>query len=82
MDFLREREGLESMGRPYRIPGGELLLRTDDGSTSLRSVESGFATDDGLFLRGSASDFAADFGDGIPVVHDVVEDLNLMGIGG
>lgn len=65
------REWLGEYGSAYRIPGGELLLRTNDGSTSLRSVESGFATDDRLFLRRSASDFAADFGNGIPIVHDV-----------
>lgn len=62
------------VGDTYRVSCGELLFRADDCTASLGGVEGGFASDDGLFLRCSAGDFAANLGDGIPVVHDVLDD--------
>lgn len=59
------------IGRAYGVAGGILLFCADDGTTSLGLVEGAFAADYSLALRGTTSGFAADLGDGIPVVHDV-----------
>lgn len=60
--------GLET----YRIRRGVLLLRADDATASLGSVQSGLASDDSLALRAARpADLAADLGDGIPALRHV-----------
>ena len=46
---------VEGNGRAYGIASPELLLRTDDGTTSLGGVESGLSSDDGLTLSSTAA---------------------------
>lgn len=53
----------------YCVADGEFLFGADDGSAAGGGVEGAFAADDGFALRGGAFGFAADFGDGVPVVH-------------
>lgn len=55
----------------YSVACGKFLFSADYVTTSLSSIESRFATDNGLSLRGSGADFAADLGNGVPVVHGV-----------
>ena len=58
----------------YRITGGKLLFGGDYLAAALSSVESSFTTDNSLALGGATSSFAADFGNGVPVVsHDESE---------
>lgn len=52
----------------YSIASSELLFCTDDSSGTLSSIQSTFAADDGLTLRGTAARLASDLGDGIPIV--------------
>jgi hypothetical protein len=54
----------------YLVGGGVLLLRGQNTTTSLSSVQSGLSTDDGLALGVARSaDLAADLGVGVPVIH-------------
>lgn len=54
------------------VGGSELLLRADDGSAALRSVQSTLAFDRGLACGDTRStDLAADLGGGFPVVRHV-----------
>lgn len=55
--------------RAYGVSGGEFLFGGDDGAGALGFVQGAFAADDGFALRGAAVGFAADFGDGVPLVH-------------
>lgn len=58
-------------GLPY-VCCGVLLLCSCDGSRALSGIEGAFATDGRLALRlARAAHFAADFGDGVPVVRHV-----------
>ena len=70
------RRGGKGMGREgsegtYRIASAELLLCADDGSASLGCVERGFASDNRLFRSAAPAGLAADFRDGVPVIHCV-----------
>ncbi len=53
----------------YSITGCELLLCAYDCSASLGGVEGAFASYDCLSCGATAAGLAADFGDGVPVVH-------------
>lgn len=55
----------------YGIASCKFLFGADDVAISLSSVQSCLAADDGLSLRRTTGDLAADFGDGIPVVRHV-----------
>ena len=61
-----------SGGGPYRVTSLVLLLCADDCAASLGLIESAFTPDYCLTLRSSTAGFAADLGDGVPIVisHD------------
>lgn len=52
------------------IASRELLFCAHDSTAALSSIEGGFAADNGFFLGASAAGFGADFGNGVPVVHN------------
>lgn len=56
-------------GKAYGVADGEFLFGADDGAAAGGGVEGAFAADDGFALGAGAFGFAADFGDGVPVVH-------------
>jgi hypothetical protein len=58
--------------RAYGITSTELLLRSDDSSTALSSVESALALDRGLACCAASTGLASNFRDSIPVVHDLL----------
>lgn len=53
----------------YRVASTKLLLCGDDGTASLSSVESTLAFYDCLLLSAAPAGLAANFRDGIPVIH-------------
>lgn len=64
---LLEKRGWEGTNN---IASCELLFCAHDGAAALSGIEGGFAADNGFFLGASAVGFGADFGNGVPVVHD------------
>lgn len=63
----------------YRIAGAKLLLCRDDGSAALGCVELALASNDCLSGCAAAAGFAADLGDGVPVVRHC--ELLVMNVG-
>jgi len=64
-----------NVGTTYRIGAAIFLFGPNDGTRSLGGIEGRFALDDPFFVcecASTASYFAADAGNGIPVLRHIV----------